>query len=98
MSPTVQLLVATLVVVVASAYAGVRLMPAAWRRRVAAGAADMAMRCGLGGVLARRVESKLASGGACGSCDSCNACAAPVRAASDGAPTGPQRRIVIHPH
>lgn len=81
MTPSVQALLVAVLVTVATGYAGVRLMPAAWRRRLAASAAAMAARAGAGEVLARRVEAKLSSGGACGSCDSCRACVKP----SDGA-------------
>jgi hypothetical protein len=67
-----------LVVAAAFAYAGVKLMPAAWRRDLARKASSFARQVGGSDVLARRVEAKLSSGGACGSCDSCKACATPA--------------------
>jgi hypothetical protein len=78
MNAMAQSLVVFVIVAIAVAYASVKLMPGPWRRRLAAGAAVFAKRSGASDVLARRVEAKLSSGGACGSCDSCKACATTV--------------------
>lgn len=78
MSATLQLLLVGGIVAGASLYAGWKLMPAAIRRALAARGAALARRLGLSDANARRVESKLATGGACGSCDSCKACATPA--------------------
>ncbi len=91
MNATVQALVVAAVVAWAMAYAAVKLMPKAWRLSVAAHAADLALKAGLSGVAARRVEAKLATGGACGSCDSCKACATPQPADS---PTSTTMRTI----
>ena len=77
MNVVVQELLAFAIVATAMGYAGLKFMPAAWRRSLAAKAASLAARSGLSEVSARRVEAKLSSGGACGSCDSCKACATP---------------------
>ena len=78
-----QALLVAVIVTTAVCYAAVKLMPAGWRRTVAARAASLVVRSGLSDVFARRVEAKLASGGACGSCDSCKACAAPSNEEGD---------------
>ncbi len=75
MTPFVQAVLVVVIVAVAVAYAGLKLMPAALRRSLATGIAAWAGRAGLSEANARRVEAKLATGGACGSCDSCKACA-----------------------
>ncbi len=77
MSTSLQGLLVAMIVSIASSYALLKFIPGAWRRRVAAGASRLAVRWGLSDADARRVEAKLASGGACGSCDSCKACATP---------------------
>ncbi len=77
MSASLQGLLVAPIVAVAMSYALLKFMPGAWRRRVAVAASRLAVRWGLSDVDARRVEAKLASGGACGSCESCNACATP---------------------
>jgi hypothetical protein len=84
----IQSLVVFVIVAVAVGYACIKLMPAAWRRGLATQAARLAKRSGASDVLARRVEAKLSTGGACGSCDSCKACAtvpAPNAMAADPA-------------
>jgi hypothetical protein len=78
MSTLLQAAIVCVVVATASSYATVKLMPAAWRRALAARAASWASQVGLSDATARRVEAKLSSGGACGSCDSCKACAKPA--------------------
>jgi hypothetical protein len=75
MNAAVQSAVVFVIVAIAATYAILKFMPAAWRRSVAARAATWAQRSGASETTARRVEAKLASGGACGSCDSCKACA-----------------------
>jgi hypothetical protein len=77
-SSAVQDAVVAIAVLVAFAYAGVKLMPASLRRSLAGKGATFARRVGASDVFARRVEAKLATGGACGSCDSCKACATPA--------------------
>ncbi len=94
MNPTVQHVVVFVVVGLSASYAGLRFMPAAWRRSIAARVASVAMRSGLSAVQARRVETKLSSGGACGSCDSCKACATPTGAEAE-APSASFRDIPI---
>ena len=92
MNATVQALLVFAIVACAGLYATLKFMPAAWRRAVAAAAATLASRSGLSDAQVRRVESKLATGGACGSCDSCKACATPAE------PTpSTYRRIPIRP-
>ena len=92
MNATVQAFLVVAIVACAVAYATLKFMPAAWRRSIAAMAATAASRMGLSDAQARRVESKLATGGACGSCDSCKACATPAEP-----PPGVYRRIPIRP-
>jgi hypothetical protein len=75
MNAVIQSLIVFVIVTIAATYATLKFMPAAWRRSFAAHAATWAARSGLSDVTARRVEAKLASGGACGSCDSCRTCA-----------------------
>ena len=77
MNGLVQHLLVFAIVAAAVAYATLKFMPAAWRRTVATRVASVAAQAGLSEIDARRVEAKLATGGACGSCDSCKACAAP---------------------
>ena len=74
MSGALQVVVVFAIVAIATLYATLKFMPASWRRRFAARAASWVQRSGVTEVTARRVEAKLASGGACGSCDSCKAC------------------------
>ena len=69
--------IVAMIVAFATIYASVKFMPGAWRRRIAARAAAIAARWGVSQASARRVEAKLASGGACGSCETCKTCAAP---------------------
>ena len=78
MSAFMQAAIVGLVVTVASLYALLKLMPSAWRRQLASFAARRATRWGVSEDNARRVEAKLATGGACGSCDTCKACATPT--------------------
>lgn len=84
MNASVQFVVMALVVMTATSYAALKLMPKAWRLKVAAMASSLAKRAGGSDAQVRRVEAKLASGGACGSCDSCKACAAPAPADEGG--------------
>jgi hypothetical protein len=101
MNATAQLLMVSVIVVVAVTYALLKFMPAAARKAVAARVAIWAAGAGLSAVQARRVEAKLASGGACGSCDSCKACATtPMKDGDEAAvaaasPPGVHRRIPI---
>ena len=69
--------IVAMIVAFATIYASIKFMPGAWRRMVAARAASLVARWGLSEGYARRVEAKLASGGACGSCETCKACATP---------------------
>ena len=92
MNATVQAVLVFAIVACAVAYATLKFMPAAWRRSVAVTAATAASRIGLNDAQVRRVEAKLATGGACGSCDSCKACASPAEP-----PPGAYRRIPIRP-
>jgi hypothetical protein len=78
MSAALQSAVVLVVVAIAATYATWKLMPAAWRRALAGQVASWGSRAGLSAETARRVEAKLATGGACGSCDSCRACATPA--------------------
>ncbi len=78
MNASVQFVLMSLVVITATSYAALKLMPRAWRVALAAKVASLAKRGGWSDVQVRRVEAKLSSGGACGSCDSCKACAAPA--------------------
>ncbi len=78
MSPTMQAVVVAMIVALATIYASITFMPGAWRRTLAARAATLVARWGVSEANARRVEAKLASGGACGSCETCKACATPV--------------------
>ncbi len=80
-----QLLVVAPVVGCACGYAALKLMPAAWRKALAAAAARRVAMWGLSDVAARRVEAKLSSGGACGSCETCKACATPPSGGADDA-------------
>ncbi len=82
MSAAVQSAIVFVIVAIAAGYATLKFIPAAWRRSLAARAATWAQRSGASDVMARRVEAKLASGGACGSCDTCKACATPTIAPS----------------
>ena len=92
MSATLQSLLVVVIVAGASVYAVWKLMPAAIRRTLAVRAAGLARRSGLSDANVRRVESKLATGGACGSCDSCKACATPTAEPSlSGIPVRSQR-------
>ena len=75
MSATLQGVIVAMIVAFAMIYASIKFMPGAWRRGVAARAASLVARWGVSEVNARRVEAKLASGGACGSCETCKACA-----------------------
>lgn len=84
MNAIVQDLLVFAIVAIAMSYAGLKLMPAAWRKSLASHAALLAARSGLSDAQVRRVEAKLSTSGACGSCDSCKACATP-RKESDGA-------------
>ena len=77
MSATLQGVIVAMVVAFAMIYASIKLMPAVYRRALAARTASLAARWGLSESNARRVEAKLASGGACGSCETCKACATP---------------------
>jgi hypothetical protein len=105
MNATAQHLLVFVIVATAAAYALLKFMPASARKAVAARVASWAARSGLSDVFARRVEAKLASGGACGSCDSCKACATTpttgVGQAGDetaiaaSSPPGVHRRIPI---
>lgn len=69
--------IVAMIVAFATIYAAIKFMPGAWRRLVAARAAALVARWGMSDGQARRVEAKLASGGACGSCETCKACATP---------------------
>ena len=75
MSPTMQGVVVAMIVALATVYASIKFMPGAWRRSLAARAASLVARWGVSEANSRRVEAKLASGGACGSCETCKACA-----------------------
>ncbi len=77
MSATLQGLIVAMIVAFAMVYASIKFMPAAYRRALAARAAALVSRWGVSEVNARRVEAKLASGGACGSCETCKACVTP---------------------
>ena len=74
MNATLQGVLVAMIVAFATVYASIKFMPGAWRRALAARAASLAARWGVSEVNARRVEAKLASGGACGSCETCKAC------------------------
>ncbi len=89
MNAFVQWAVVATIVAVASGYAALKLMPGTWRRRVATVGARWAAGSGLSAATARRVEAKLASGGACGSCDSCKACVTPAAPAAPDALSSP---------
>ena len=78
MSAMMQGLVVAMIVAFATVYASIKFMPAAYRRALAARAASLVARWGMSKINARRVEAKLASGGACGSCETCKACATPT--------------------
>lgn len=78
MTATVQFVLMSLVVMTATSYATLKLMPKSWRLAFAAMAASLVKRGGGAAAQVRRVEAKLASGGACGSCESCKACATPA--------------------
>lgn len=88
MGALVQDLIVASIVLVAAVYAVAKVLPAAWRTAFVHGVAETARFFGLPAAHARRIEAKLASGGACGSCDSCKACASP-------APTDPAQRRTI---
>lgn len=77
MSATLQGAIVAMVVAFAMIYASIKFMPATYRRALAARAASLVARWGVSEINARRVEAKLASGGACGSCETCKACATP---------------------
>jgi hypothetical protein len=94
MSAALQSAIVFLVVAIAASYATWKLMPAAWRRALAGHAASWGARAGLSAETARRVEAKLATGGACGSCDSCKACATPS-VGSESSSQGGYRQIPI---
>lgn len=103
MSSIAQHVLVFVIVAASVTYALLKFMPAAARKAVAARIASWAMRSGLSDVFARRVEAKLASGGACGSCDSCKACATtPTKdgdetALAASSPSDVHRRIPIRP-
>ena len=78
MSATLQGVIVAMVVAFAIIYASIKFMPGAWRRSLAARTASLVARWGMSEINARRVEAKLASGGACGSCETCKACATPT--------------------
>jgi hypothetical protein len=86
------------IVLVAALSAVFRFMPLAWRARVAARLVAALRHLGASSQLALRIESKLATAGACGSCNSCNACATHADAQrgpgplSDGSPA---RRVIL---
>lgn len=86
MNAALQASIVFVVVAIAASYAALKLMPAAWRRALAAHVASWGARGGLSAATARRVEAKLATGGACGSCDSCKACATPTVQSASSAP------------
>jgi len=70
-----QTLLVFLIVSLAAVYASWRYTPRNLRVALARRCAVLVQRiAGLSVENVRRLESKLASGGACGSCDSCNAC------------------------
>ena len=92
MNAGAQFVLMSLVVTAATSYAALKLMPRAWRVALAAMAASLVKRGGGSDAQVRRVEAKLASGGACGSCDSCKACATPAPVDDGGAA---YRRIPI---
>ena len=75
MAAFIQGLIVVAIVTVATSYASIKLMPAPLRSKVAGALAGWMESLGVSSINARRVESKLATGGACGSCDSCKACA-----------------------
>ena len=101
MNATLQHLLVFVIVATSVSYALLKFMPAAARKALAARVASWAARSGLSEVHARRVEAKLASGGACGSCDSCKACATTPKKDGDetalaaSSPSGMHRRIPI---
>ncbi len=67
------------IVFVAAVYAGWKFLPARLRAALASkSAAWIQTKWHVSPENVRRIESKLASGGACGSCDSCKACASPT--------------------
>ncbi len=77
MNVTFQGVIVAMVVAFAMIYASIKFMPGVWRRHLAARAGSLVARCGVSEANARRVEAKLASGGACGSCETCKACVTP---------------------
>ena len=71
-----QTLLVFMIVGLAAVYAFWKYTPRNVRVALAKRGAALVQRiAGLSAENVRRLESKLASGGACGSCDSCNACA-----------------------
>lgn len=96
MSTMLQSAIVAMIVACAMIYAAIRFMPAAWRRLVAARAAALVARWGMSEGYARRVEARLASGGACGSCETCKECATPGKTDEAAASTAtPLRQIPI---
>ncbi len=90
MGALAQDLIVAVIVVVAATYAIARFLPATQRAVFARALGRLVRSMGGSPDHARRVETKLASGGACGSCDSCGACAPPP-----SPEPGPLRRIPI---
>lgn len=74
-----QTAMALTIVFLATVYSGWKFLPAGLRAVLASrSAAWIQATWQVSPENARRLESKLASGGACGSCDSCKACATPA--------------------
>ena len=80
-----QTLIVFVIVGLAALYAFWRYTPRNLRTALAKQCALLVRRTGLSAENVRRLESKLASGGACGSCDSCNSCASKNPQAAAGA-------------
>ncbi len=95
MSATLQGVLVALIVAFAIVYASIKFMPATYRRALAARAASLAARWGVSDVNARRVEAKLASGGACGSCETCKACVTPAEGDATASPSNTFKQIPI---
>jgi hypothetical protein len=86
------------IVLFAALSAVFRFMPAAWRARAAAGLVATLRELGASSQLALRIESKLATAGACGSCNSCNACATHAGPESGSRPlpdSSPAQRVIL---
>ena len=90
-----QLVIVTVVVTIAFVVRDAEVDAGGVAAPRAAVAAHAARRWGLSAANARRVEAKLATGGACGSCETCKACASPAVQPGDATPVA-YRTIAIH--